>query len=49
MQLTLLDLVAGKVVENPTKYADVVTATTHKALEDHVVELFYVKKNLQKY
>ncbi len=27
-----IGLVAGKVVENPVKYADVVTATTHKAL-----------------
>ena len=27
-----IGLVAGKVVDNPTKYADVVTATTHKAL-----------------
>jgi len=27
-----IGLVAGKVVENPAKYADVVTATTHKAL-----------------
>lgn len=27
-----IGLVAGKVVENPMKYADVVTATTHKAL-----------------
>ena len=27
-----IGLVAGKVVDNPAKYADVVTATTHKAL-----------------
>tara|TARA_Y100001960_G_scaffold142865_1_gene151259 strand:- start:5413 stop:6675 length:1263 start_codon:yes stop_codon:yes gene_type:complete len=27
-----IGLVAGKVVENPTPYADIVTATTHKAL-----------------
>ena len=27
-----IGLVAGKVVDNPVKYADVVTATTHKAL-----------------
>jgi glycine hydroxymethyltransferase len=27
-----IGLVAGKAIENPTKYADIVTATTHKAL-----------------
>ena len=27
-----IGLVAGKVIENPTPYADIVTATTHKAL-----------------
>ena len=27
-----IGLVAGKVVENPVPYADVITATTHKAL-----------------
>ena len=35
-----IGLVAGKVVDNPAKYADVVTATTHKAYEGHVAELF---------
>ena len=43
-----IGLVAGKVVENPTKYADVVTATTHKALRGPRGGLILCKKDFAK-
>ena len=41
-----IGLVAGKVVENPTKYAHVVTATTHKALRGPRGGLILCKEEL---
>ena len=43
-----IGLVAGKVVENPTKYAHVVTATTHKALRGPRGGLILCKEELAK-
>ena len=43
-----IGLVAGKVVENPTKYADVVTATTHKALRGPRGGLILCKEDFAK-
>ena len=43
-----IGLVAGKVVENPTKYAHVVTATTHKALRGPRGGLILCKQELAK-
>ena len=43
-----IGLVAGKVIENPTKYAHVVTATTHKALRGPRGGLILCKEELAK-
>ena len=43
-----IGLVAGKVVDNPTKYADVVTATTHKALRGPRGGIILTREELQR-
>ena len=43
-----IGLVAGKVVENPVQYADIVTATTHKALRGPRGGLILCKEEFRK-